>query len=97
MNGRSQAVALVETASPGRYAKQLAAHLGRRCEIREEGPVTRIVTSDGECVLSSAPGLLVMQASAATTDDLERVKHVVGSHLERFGERNELTVEWRVG
>ena len=28
------ATATVATATPERYAKQLAAHLGRRCEIR---------------------------------------------------------------
>jgi hypothetical protein len=31
---------------------------------------------------------------AATPDDLERVEHVIGSHLERFGRRQELSVAW---
>jgi hypothetical protein len=28
-------------------------------------------------------------------DELDVVTRVVGSHLERFGQRNELTVDWR--
>jgi len=97
MTGFTHAVARVDTALPERYAKQLASHLGRRCEIREEGAVTRIITSAGECAVLSAPGVLEMRATADTTEDLERVMHVVGSHLERFGQRDELTVEWQLG
>jgi hypothetical protein len=44
----------VATATPERYAKQLASHLGRRCEIREEAGGTRIALADtGDCLLTS--------------------------------------------
>lgn len=88
------ATASVATATPERYAKQLASHLGRRCEIREEAAGTRIVLADGECLLRSADGALVLEAGATGEPELDRVTHVVGSHLERFGQRNELSVEW---
>jgi hypothetical protein len=61
----------VPTATPERYAKQLAV---------------------GDCLLRSHEGSLELLASAAGADDLERVQSVVGSHLERFGQRNELQV-----
>jgi uncharacterized protein len=95
--GSARAEASVATTSPERYAKQLAAHLGRRCEIVEEGDATRIITGSGECLVRSTPGILELHATAATPEDLEQVMHVVGSHLERFGQRNELTVTWRKG
>ena len=86
--------ASVATATPGRYAKQLASHLGRRSEVREEAAGTRIVLAGGECLLRSVDGALVLEASGPGEPELDRVTQVVGSHLERFGQRNELTVEW---
>jgi hypothetical protein len=90
------ASATVATAAPERYAKQLAAHLGRRCEIREETDGIRIVLADtGDCLLASREGALDLRATAVGAEELDRVMHVVGSHLERFGQRNELQVHWR--
>jgi hypothetical protein len=89
------ATAEVATATPERYAKQLAAHLGRRCEIREETDGIRIVLADaGDCLLTSRDGVLVLDATAVGAEELDRVTAVVGSHLERFGRRNELRVDW---
>jgi uncharacterized protein len=90
------ATASVATATPERYAKQLASHLGRRCEIREEAGGIRIVLAEtGDCLLTSREGALDLAASAVGPDELDRVTHVVGSHLERFGQRNELAVDWQ--
>ena len=90
------ASATVSTPTPERYAKQLAAHLGRRCEIREEPHGIRIVLADtGDCLLASRDGALDLSATGHGPQELERVLHVVGSHLERFGQRNELQVSWR--
>jgi hypothetical protein len=88
------ASAAVATDAPERYAKQLAAHLGRRSEIREEDDGTRIVLEAGTCLLRCRPGVLELQATAADADGLDRVTDVVGRHLERFGQRNELNVTW---
>src|SRR5215471_14999016 len=88
------ATAVVSTEASARYAKQLASHLGRRVEIREEADGTRIVLGDSSCLLQSKPGSLEMFATADSADALERVMDVVGRHLERFGQRNELHVDW---
>jgi hypothetical protein len=39
-------------------------------------------------------GVLTLIAAAPDSATLTRVQHVLGSHLERFGQRNELTVTW---
>jgi hypothetical protein len=88
------ATASVATATPERYAKQLASHLGRRLEVREDAAGTRLLFPDGECLLSPRDRALDLRASASGEAELDRVTGVVGSHLERFGQRNELTVEW---
>ena len=96
MTDAHTASATVPTATPERYAKQLAAHLGHRCEIREEPDGIRIVVAEtGDCLLASGDGALEMTATAVGTEELDRVMHVVGTHLERFGQRNELQVHWR--
>jgi hypothetical protein len=88
------ATAVVATEAPARYAKQLASHLGQRCEVREDADGTRIVLGGSSCLLQSRPGSLELSATADSSDALERVMDVVGSHLERFGQRNQLHVDW---
>jgi hypothetical protein len=104
MADRVTATASVPTPTPERYAKQLAAHLGRRLEVREEPEGLRLIfgggdgdtssDSSGDCLLRSHEAALELSASAAGPADLERITQVVGSHLERFGQRNELVVVW---
>ena len=89
--------ASVPTDAAARYAKQLASHLGRRSEIREEADGIRIVLAVGDCLLRSHEGSLELSATAPGPEELERVEQVVGSHLERFGQRNELQVVWQRG
>jgi uncharacterized protein len=85
----------VPTDVPGRYAKQLVSHLGRKVEFVEDrgswtadvnGSVARITVGDG---------VLVLEAEASDTESLARMEHALGSHLERFGQRNELRVAWQ--
>jgi hypothetical protein len=94
MPDQPTATAVVATATPGRYAKQLASHFGRRCELVEEAGGTRIVFGDGSCLVQPREDTLDLEVSAPTGDEVERLTQVVGSHLERFGQRNELTVRW---
>jgi uncharacterized protein len=95
LTGPLTATASVATAAPERYAKQLASHLGRRSEIREEPDGIRIVLAVGDCLVRPVDGTLDLTATAPGSDELDVVTRVVGSHLERFGQRNELTVDWR--
>lgn len=100
MADRVTATASVATPTPERYAKQLAGHLGRRLEVREEPDGLRLMfaagagNSSGDCLIRPLDGTLELSAGAAEPGDLERITQVVGSHLERFGQRNELLVVW---
>ena len=98
------AQAAVATPTPERYAKQLAAHLGRRLEVREEPDGIRLVfragdgredgDSIGNCLLRPLDEALELTVTAVGPAELDRITQVVGSHLERFGQRNELAVVW---
>jgi hypothetical protein len=88
------ASATVSTESPARYAKQLASHLGRRCEVREEPDGVRILVGTGDCVVRVGANHLELTATAPDGASLDTVTDVIGRHLERFGQRNELVVRW---
>ncbi|MBL7497234.1 DUF2218 domain-containing protein [Frankia sp. CNm7] len=97
MSPRFTSHADVATDKPARYAKQLASHLGRHAQIREEEDgATRIVLGNGgSCLLTSGDGVLTLLAEAPTKVALGQVEDVTGRHLERFGTRAELAVQWR--
>jgi hypothetical protein len=95
MSDTLTATSTVATATPGRYAKQLASHLGHKCEVREEADGIRLLLpSGGDCLLMSTDTALVMAATAPTQESLDQVTDVVGRHLERFGQRHELVITW---
>ena len=86
--------ASVATSAPGRYAKQLAAHLGRHAQVLEATGNIEIKFDEGACLLTPGDEVLDLRASAPDEDGLTIVKDVVGRHLERFGQRSELHVDW---
>ena len=84
----------VVTDTPARYAKQLIAHLGRKLDFSTEGSTstTTIGEATGQVVVGD--GSLILIATGVDDKAVAQVEHVLGSHLERFGQRNELTVIW---
>ncbi|MCW2740926.1 MAG: hypothetical protein JWR45_1348 [Blastococcus sp.] len=84
----------VRTDVPERYAKQLVSHLGRRVEFRVEGSRSTAPIAGGTGIVEVGDGVLTLFAAAPDADTLDRVQDVLGRHLERFGQRNELVVEW---
>ena len=95
MPERPTATAAVATATPVRYAKQLASHFGRRCEVDEETDGVRIVFGDGSCLVRPGEDALDLVVTAPSRPEVDRLTQVVGSHLQRFGQRNELSVTWQ--
>ena len=87
-------IATVATDAAERYAKQLASHLGRKAQVQQEPDGRRVVLGGGSCLLVTGETALELRSEAASAESLEQVQHVVGSHLERFGQRNELVVVW---
>lgn len=87
--------AVVTTDRPERYRKQLVSHLGRKLQTREADDGHWIEFDHGTCRLTCEGDSLVLNASAADHEWLERVQGVVGRHLEQFGARDELAVTWQ--
>jgi uncharacterized protein len=84
----------VVTATPERYAKQLVAHLGRKLDFTIDGATSTAAIGEATGQIIVDDGVLTLLATGSDEDSVARVEHVLGSHLERFGHRNEFTVTW---
>jgi hypothetical protein len=84
----------VVTDAPARYAKQLVAHLGRRVPFTTEGNTSTAVLEGTTAAIIVGDNVLTMTATGADPTTVARLEQALGSHLERFGQRRELTVSW---
>ena len=69
-------------------------HLGRRTEWTTDGASSTAAIAGGTGVIEVGDGVLTLRAEAPDAETLDRVQDVLGRHLERFGQRNELVVTW---
>lgn len=88
----SRAVVRVDRPSP--YLKQLCKHFRHRHEVSFTDTEGTLTFPYGSCELTAGEGTLTMVTAAADADGLARLEEVVGSHLERFGRRDSLSVTW---
>ena len=87
--------ASVATEKPTPYMKQLCKHFGHKVEVNFDDERGSIVFAMGRCELDATQaGVLKLRAQADDDESLARTQQVVGSHLERFGRRDELSVSW---
>jgi hypothetical protein len=101
--------ARVATERATTYLKQLCEHFadqGQRHSAQEfyvrsddyEGRIDFAPVVSGSCRLDAREeGVLVVEASGSDEAALERIQRIVAKHLERFGQSDGLTVEWRPG
>lgn len=87
--------ARVATDRPGRYAKQLTAHMGRKIEAvySEETGRGTMVFGAGTATLEAQSDALLLTVEGER-ENLPGLEDVVGRHLVRFGVRDELVIEW---
>lgn len=84
----------VATAKPAAYMKQLCRHFGHKVRSEWTEESGSITFDYGTCELRVAPDTLVLRTHADDAAAAERLRDVIGSHLERFGRRDELSVNW---
>jgi hypothetical protein len=94
----------VETDRPDRYLVQLCRHFnGGEAHVRREGQA-HVEWSDthgtvnfgwGQCTMQATPEMLTLRAEAADEQTLQRAQRLVTGHLDRFGGRDQLKVNWQ--
>ena len=86
----------VATGAPARYAKQLISHLGRKVPFTGDAittPATAVI-GGATAGIVVGEGVLTLEAAGDDEESVARVEQVLGSHLERFAQREALTVQW---
>jgi hypothetical protein len=84
----------VVTERPERWAKQLVSHISHKVAHEKTERGDELTIGDGLGIVSVTPGFVVLEAYANDADLLARVEDVLGRHLERFAEKDGLTVTW---
>ena len=84
----------VTTDKPVAYMRQLCKHFGHKVDASFGDDTGYIQFDFGRCDLHANNGTLTLDVSAADAESHERMERVIGSHLERFGRRDELSVDW---
>lgn len=83
------------TDRPERYAKQLMSHWSERGTLTQGEASSRLDWHTGQVLtLTPREGALDVTVGVPDDEDLQRFADVVARHLERFGQRDELHVEW---
>ncbi len=86
---------IMPTDRPERHAKQLMSHWSERGTLSEDGASSRLDWHDGQVlVLTPRKGSLDIEVAVPDGEDVVQFAEVVARHLERFGQRDELTVTW---
>ena len=89
--------ASVSTQRPTRYGKQLVSHMSRKILGSWDGQSGHLdFNGGGDVRLSCQDDSLTLELSC-TESEVERLEHVVGVHLARFGSKDALAVAWKRG
>jgi uncharacterized protein len=83
------------TDKPVAYMRQLCKHFGHKTDASFGEDSGYIKFDFGRCELHAENGTLRLVVSAPDGEQHERMERVVGSHLERFGKRDGLSVTWQ--
>jgi hypothetical protein len=89
-----KAAAHVETAKASRYLKALCNHFARKVTACYDDVNGRVQFPFGDCELHATADALHITVTAVDETMLARTKDVVADHLVRFGEKEELAVNW---
>ncbi len=89
-----KSTAEVATDKPVAYMRQLCKHFGHKVDASFDDDSGYIQFEFGRCELRTGERALNLEVSAPDAESHERMERVIGSHLERFGRRDELSVTW---
>ena len=87
--------AQVATDKPVPYMRQLCKHFGHKNDASFGDESGYIQFDFGRCELHAGEGTLKLAVSGDDAESHERMERVIGYHLERFGQRDGLSVAWR--
>lgn len=76
-----------ETENASRYLQQLCKHFGHKVEVSFDEKKGTAALPAGPATLKADADMLIITLKATDADGLQRSRHVIDSHLERFAFR----------
>lgn len=89
--------AQIATDKSSRYLQALCGHFMRKVQATYTAEAGEAQFGFGVARLWAAPSTLWLEVCADDDKGFTRIKDVVGGHLERFAEKDRLTVTWQEG
>ena len=87
-------IATVSTEKGARYMKALVNHFSRKIDATYEGNHGSIAFGFGRCEIEAQSDSLIFVAKSDNQTNLNRLEGVIDSHLKRFMQDEEVTLQW---
>lgn len=84
----------VSTATPGRYIGRLCKHFAHKIPVSFDEQQGRIEFAFGLTLLNAEHDGLRLTVQSRDQAQLDKLKHVVASHFERFAWQEALSLDW---
>ncbi len=89
-----QSTTVVETQKASAYLTQLSKHFAHKVKVEQSNESVRFIFKLGVASVRVSGTILILGAEATTDEDLAQVETILGSHLERFAFRENVSVIW---
>ena len=84
----------IKTQKASGYLQQLCKHFSHKIEVKFDGQDGWIEFAFGRAELRADENVLTMVANSQNPENLDKLKKVLASHLERFAFRESLKIKW---
>ena len=84
----------IKTQKASGYLQQLCKHFSHKIEVQFDAQAGWIEFAFGRAELRADENMLTMVANSQNPENLDKLKKVLASHLERFAFREDLKIKW---
>lgn len=95
MNKQYKSISCVHAQKADRYLASLARHFARKVAVEQLQESAHVRFDMGTCLMTVAGTRMSFECIAPDEKALETVKYIVGSHITKYGELQNVTVQWQ--
>lgn len=89
-----ETTAIVQTEKASRYMKAMINHFGSKVNAAYEGNNGHVDFGFGRCEMQADETALTLRAMGKNAGEISGVERIIGSHLVRFAQKEELSISW---
>lgn len=84
----------VQAEKADRYFESLSKHFARKVKVDKSETCARVHFPAGICLIELERNNIIFNGEAKTDNDLEIIKQIIDSHVNRFGELKDQSIDW---